>query len=57
MSAMTEPEDRGVVLTPEQKRQRNRRNVALALALGSLVVIFWLVTVFKLGGAVLNRPL
>ncbi|MFD1704199.1 hypothetical protein ACFSCV_14430 [Methylopila henanensis] len=54
---MTEPEDRGVVLTPEQKRQRNRRNVALALALGSLVVIFWLVTVFKLGGAVLNRPL
>lgn len=50
-------EEDGVRLTPEQQRQRRRRNVAIAWALAVLVVLFWLVTVFKLGGNVLNRPL
>lgn len=55
---MSEPDDgRGVVLTEEQKRQRGRRNVAIALSLGVLVVLFWLITIFKLGGAVLDRPM
>lgn len=60
---MTKPDDgdrrpeTGVVLTEEQQRRRRARNLALAFALGALVVLFWLITVFKLGGNVANRPL
>lgn len=55
---MSEPDDsRGVVLTPEQKRQRSRRNVAIAVSLGALAVLFWLITIFKLGGSVLDRTM
>lgn len=48
--------DRGVVLTPEQKRRRRVRNIALGLALGALVILFYVITLVK-GVAVLNRPL
>jgi hypothetical protein len=44
-------------LTPEQKRKRNQRNVALALVLAAFVALIYVVTVFKLGANVLNRPL
>lgn len=47
----------GLVLTEEQKRQRGRRNVAIALSLGALAVLFWLITIFKLGGDVANRTM
>jgi hypothetical protein len=53
--ATTEPE--GVVLTDAQKRQRRARSVALAIALTGMVVLFYVVTVVKLGPQVLNRPL
>jgi hypothetical protein len=49
--------DKGIVLSEEQKRRRRARNIALALALGGLVVLFYLLTLFKLGGNVANRPL
>ena len=49
------PED-GIVLTEEQKRRRRARSIAIALSLGALVVLFYLVTLVK-GPAVLNRPL
>ena len=45
-----------IVLTEEQKRARRARSVAIALALGMLVVLFYVVTLVK-GPAVLNRPL
>jgi hypothetical protein len=45
-----------IVLTEEQKRARRARSVAIALALGVLVVLFYVVTLVK-GPAVLNRPL
>ncbi|MFC3690776.1 hypothetical protein [Chenggangzhangella methanolivorans] len=56
---MVEPhdEDKGLVLTEEQLRRRKARNVAIAVALFVLVVLFYLVTVFKMGGNVANRPL
>jgi len=55
---MTEPEnDEGIVLTEEQKRRRRARSVAIALTLGALVVLFYVVTIVKLGPAVFNRPL
>ena len=49
--------DTGIVLTDEQKRRRRARSIAIALALGALVVLFYVVTVVKLGPGVLNRPL
>jgi hypothetical protein len=46
----------GIVLTEAQKRSRRNRSIALALALGALVILFYVVTLVK-GPAVLIRPL
>jgi hypothetical protein len=46
----------GIVLTEAQLKSRRRRSVAIALALGVLVVLFFAVTLVK-GPAVLVRPL
>ena len=53
---MSDPDD-GIVLTEEQKRRRRARSIAIAVSLGALVVLFYIVTVVKLGPGVLNRPL
>lgn len=53
----TGPEDDGVVLTPDQKRRQRARSVAIAVVLGALCVLFYAVTIVKLGPAVLIRPL
>jgi len=45
-----------IILSEEQKRSRHARSIAIALALGALVVLFYVVTLVK-GPAVLNRPL
>ncbi|MGA6968708.1 MAG: CoxF protein [Xanthobacteraceae bacterium] len=45
-----------VVLSKEQARSRRTRSIAIALALGALVILFYAVTLVK-GPAVLNRPL
>ena len=42
----------GVVLTAEQKRRQRARSVAIALALGALVVLFFALTIVKVG----NHP-
>ncbi|MBZ9934794.1 hypothetical protein LB518_00685 [Mesorhizobium sp. BR1-1-16] len=47
----------GVRLTPEQLRRRRARSIAIGLALGALVILFWAVTIVKLGGNVANRSL
>ncbi|HEY8246582.1 MAG TPA: hypothetical protein VIG38_04800 [Hyphomicrobium sp.] len=39
-----------------QKRQR-MRSLAIALALGALVVLFYVATIVRLGGNVMNRPI
>ncbi|QRG06010.1 hypothetical protein EZH22_23885 [Xanthobacter dioxanivorans] len=51
------PEEEGVVLTPEQLRRRRARNIAIASVLGFLALLFYVVTIVKLGPNVLNRPL
>ena len=53
---MEQPDD-GVVLTEEQKRRRRARSIAIGLALGALALLFYFVTIVKLGPGVLNRPL
>ncbi|MFG1244500.1 hypothetical protein [Xanthobacter versatilis] len=50
-------QEEGVVLTPEQLRRRRARNIAIASVLGFLAVLFYVVTIVKLGPNVLNRPL
>jgi hypothetical protein len=49
-------ENTGIVLTEQQKRSRRARSIAIALALGALVILFYIVTLVK-GPGVLNRPL
>jgi hypothetical protein len=46
----------GIVLTEAQKKSRRQRSIAIALALGVLVVLFFAVTMVK-GPAVLVRPM
>jgi hypothetical protein len=50
---MSEP----VVLTPEEVRARNRRNLWIALSIGAFVVLVFLITIAKLKAGVLDRPL
>ncbi|MCK1336818.1 hypothetical protein ACVW1A_003451 [Bradyrhizobium sp. LB1.3] len=50
------PEIDGIVLTEAQKKSRRQRSIAIALALGVLVVLFFAVTMVK-GPAVLIRPM
>lgn len=58
MAAMPKRDDeKGLVLTEEQLKRRKARNVAIAVVLFALVALFYLVTVFKMGGNVANRPL
>ena len=44
-------------LTEEERRRRDARSRALGIFLGALVVLFFIVTIAKLGGNVLNRPM
>jgi hypothetical protein len=38
-------------------RQRRMRSIAIGLALFALVVLFYVATLVRMGGNVLNRPL
>ena len=48
--------ERGIVLTEAQKRARRSRSIAIALALGTLVILFYVMTLVK-GPIVLLRPI
>jgi hypothetical protein len=41
----------------EWERRRKARSIAIALALAALVILFYVATIVRLGGNVLNRPL
>ena len=53
---MDEKKPAGIVLTEAQKKSRRERSIAIALALGVLVVLFFAVTMVK-GPGVLVRPM
>ena len=44
-------------LKPGELKSRRQRNVAIGVAIGLLVVLFYAVTIVKMGPGVLNRPL
>lgn len=50
------PEDE-IVLTPEQARSRRARNLAIGVMVALLAVLFYAVTIVRLGGAVAQRAL
>lgn len=52
--AMTED---GIKLTEEQQKRRKARSRAIALTLAGLVLLFYVVTIVKLGPGVLQRPI
>ena len=57
---MTDPrndeKDDGIVLTEAQKRARRSRSIAIAVARGALVILFYIMTLVK-GPGVLMRPI
>ena len=57
MAVTHQSQDQGIVLTPEQRRSRRNRNVAIGLAIGLFVILIFVVTLAKLGANVLDRPL
>jgi hypothetical protein len=60
MSAIVDHEPfipQNVSLTPAQQKSRRARNIAIGLALGLFALLFYVVTIVKLGPGVLNRPL
>lgn len=44
-------------LSEEELRLRRRRSNALGIALGALSLLFFLVTIFKMGAQILQRPM
>ena len=57
MAAMLEKRgaESGVRLTPEQKRRQRARSIAIGLCVGFLCLLFYAITIVKLGPAVLSR--
>jgi hypothetical protein len=41
----------------ERKRRQRMRSLAIAWTLAALVILFFIVTIVRLGGNVANRPL
>jgi hypothetical protein len=52
-----QPETEGVQLTEDEKLRRSRRNKAIAIAVAGLCVLFYVITIFKMGPAILARPM
>ncbi len=49
--------DDGIRPTEEQRRRQRGRSIAIAIVLAVLVVLFYVVTIVKLGPGVVDRPL
>jgi hypothetical protein len=48
--------DDGFRPTEEQRRRQRARSIAIAVVLAALVVLFYIVTIVKLGPGALQRP-
>lgn len=55
--AATPPQPQAPQGEAERAIRRRRRSIALALVLGALVVLFYVLTIVKMGPAIFNRPL
>jgi hypothetical protein len=50
-------DDDGIRPTEEQRRRQRARSVAIAIVLGAMALLFYLVTIVKLGPGAIDRPL
>lgn len=57
MHAMMDPKFQVRALSPEEEKARRKRSIAIALTLGALVILFFVLTIAKLGPQILERPL
>ncbi len=57
MSAMSEPDQEFVRLTEAQRKARRSRSIAIALALAAFVVVMYVLTVVRMGPAILDRAM
>jgi hypothetical protein len=57
MASGLDDKDAPVVPKEEAKRRQRLRSLAIAWALFALALLFFLVTIVRLGGNVANRPL
>lgn len=57
MAAPRDETQEVVRLSPDALRKQKARNRAIAFALAGLAILFFLVTIAKLGPGVMNRPL
>lgn len=48
-------ENKGVILTEAQKKSRKRRSIAIAVVLAFLCVLFYVVTIVKLGPGIMKK--
>ena len=55
MALMTEPTKRDEAA--EMAARRRKRSIAIGLALGAIVIIFYVLTIVKMGPAVFDRAL
>lgn len=55
MATPDKNEQNGIVLTPEQAKSRRARNIAIGVAIALFIALFYVVTIVKLGGAVVHQ--
>lgn len=53
---MNEAPRNGYELTPEQEKRRRARNIAIALGIGALILLFYVLTIVRLGGGASHPP-
>jgi len=53
---ITENKPEQIELTEAQLKSRRHRNIAIALICGGLVVLFYVITIVKIGPSILSRP-
>lgn len=54
---VTEEEKDMVTLTEAQRKARRSRSLAIGIALGALVIVFYVATIAKFGPAILHRAM
>jgi hypothetical protein len=52
---MSELKPTGLTPSPADKRRQKTRSIAIAGALVFLAVLFYLITIFKMGASILNK--
>jgi hypothetical protein len=49
--------ENGIRLSDVEKAAQRRRNVAIGIGVTAIVLLFYVITIFKMGPAILNRAL